>query len=140
MTAKSRLRAGALSIRTQAGIRPARKHGGMLSGVVDLVVAVVVTGLEVVALALFWFRQSLKAWAAHGRSVPGGTRRLVVVLVVGSVLPGLAAAGFFEADLKAAAVSQALVASVLGSLLVLGLVTEVGEWFSRGRRKRGAQR
>jgi hypothetical protein len=33
-----------------------------------------------------------------------------VVLGVGSALPGLAAVGFFEAELKAAAVSQALVA------------------------------
>jgi hypothetical protein len=108
--------------------------------VVDLVLAVVVTGLELAALALFWFRESVKAWAAQGRSVPGGTRRLVVVLGVGSTLPGLAAAGFFEADLKAAAVSQALVASVLGSILALGLVTETGRRLSRGRRKRGAER
>ncbi|MFE2988941.1 hypothetical protein [Streptomyces sp. NPDC059262] len=85
----------------------------MLGWVVDLVLAVVVTGLEVAALALFWFRESLKAWAAQGRCVPGGTLRLVVVLGVGPALPGLAAFGFVEVDLKAAAVSQALVASVL---------------------------
>ncbi|MGW6140246.1 hypothetical protein [Streptomyces sp. NPDC055140] len=111
----------------------------MLAWVVDLVLAVVVTGLEVAALASFWFRESLKARAAQGRSVPSGTRRLVVVLGVGSALPGLAAVGFFEVGLKAAAVSQALMASVLGSTLALGLATEVGRWFSRGRRKRGAE-
>jgi hypothetical protein len=72
----------------------------MLSSVVDLVLAVVVTGLEVAALALFWFRESLKA----------------------------------------AAVSQALMSSVLGSILALGLATEVGRWFSRRRGKRGAER
>ncbi|MFD5118166.1 hypothetical protein [Streptomyces sp. NPDC058385] len=107
----------------------------MLGWVVDLVLAVVVTGLEVAALALFWFRESLKVWAAQGRSVPGGTLRVVVVLAVGSALPGLAAVGFFEVDLKAAAVSQALVASALGSVLALGLATEAGRWFSRSRRK-----
>ncbi|MFC9614776.1 hypothetical protein [Streptomyces sp. NPDC056938] len=112
----------------------------MSGWVVDLVLAVVVTGLEALALALFWFRESVKAWAAQGCSVPGGTRRLVVVPGVGSTLPGLAAAGFFEAGLKAAAVSQALVASVLGSLLALGLATEARRSFSRGRRKRGAER
>ncbi|MFE5195983.1 hypothetical protein ACFVAQ_30670 [Streptomyces sp. NPDC057651] len=112
----------------------------MSGWVVDLVLAVVVTGLEAVALALFWFRESLKAWAARGRSVPGGTRRLVVVLGVGSALSGLAAVGFFETDLKAAAVSQALAASVLGSLLALGLATEARRWFSRDRRKRGTER
>ncbi|MFE6960342.1 hypothetical protein [Streptomyces sp. NPDC057696] len=106
---------------------------------VDLVLAVVVTGLEAAALALFWFRESVKAWAAQGCSVPGGTRRLVVVLGAGSALPCLAAVGFFEIDLKAAAVSQALVAMVLGSILALGLATEVGRWLSRGRRKRGAE-
>ncbi|WP_326708755.1 hypothetical protein OG758_04710 [Streptomyces sp. NBC_01474] len=112
----------------------------MSGWVVDLVLAVVVTGLEAVALALFWFRESVKAWAAQGRSVPCWTRRVVVVLGVGSTLPGLAVAGFFEACLEAAAVSQALVASVLGSLLALGLATEARRWFSRGRRKRGTQR
>jgi hypothetical protein len=112
----------------------------MLASVVDFVLAMVVAGLEVAALALFWFRESLKAWAEQGRSVPGGTRRLVVVLGVGSALPGLAAVGFFEVGLKAAAVSQALMSSVLGSILALGLATEVGRWFSRRRGKRGAER
>ncbi|MGW6399164.1 hypothetical protein [Streptomyces sp. NPDC055134] len=112
----------------------------MLGRVVDLVLAVLVTGLEVAALALFWFRESLKVWAAQGSSVPGGTRRIVVVLGVGSALPGLAAVGFFEVDLRAVAVAQALVASVLGSILVLGLATEAGRWISRGRRKRSAER
>lgn len=107
---------------------------------IDLVLAVLVTGLEVAALALFWFRESLKVWAAQGSSVPGGTRRIVVALGVGSALPGLAAVGFFEVDLRAAAVSQALVASVLGSILVLGLATEAGGWISRCRRRRSAER
>lgn len=117
-----------------------RKHGGMTGWVVDLVLAVVVTGLEVAALALFWFRESVKAWAAQGRWVPGGTRRLVVVLGVGSALPGLGAVGFFEVGLHATAVSQALVAMALGSILALGLAAEVGRWFCRGRRKPGAER
>ncbi|RFC69980.1 hypothetical protein [Streptomyces sp. AcE210] len=112
----------------------------MVGWAVDLVLAVVVTGLEVAALALFWFRESLKAWAAQGRSVPGGTRRLVVVLGVGTALPGLGAVAFFEVGLKAAAVSQALMASVLGSILALGLATEAGRWLCRGRRKGGAER
>ncbi|MFB7709288.1 hypothetical protein [Streptomyces sp. NPDC056105] len=112
----------------------------MSGWVVDLVLAVVVTGLEAAALALFWFRESVKAWAAQGCWVPGGTRRLVVVLGVGSALPGQGAVGFFKVGLYAAAVSQALVAMVLGSILVLGRATEVGRWFCRGRRKPGAER
>ncbi|MER7199836.1 hypothetical protein CG723_12925 [Streptomyces sp. CB01635] len=112
----------------------------MLGWVIDLVLAVLVTGLEVAALALFWFRESLKVWATQGSSVPGGTRRIVVVLGAGSALPGLAAVGFFEVDLRAAAVSQALVASVLGSILVLGLATEAGRSISRYRRRRSAER
>lgn len=92
----------------------------MIMWTVDIGSAALLTALEVVVLAAFWFAEGLKQWAAGGARPPGATTRLFLVLTVGPI--GLVAVsyGFYRADLPVACGSQALLAAALILLLALG--------------------
>ncbi|MFC9287598.1 hypothetical protein [Streptomyces sp. NPDC057052] len=55
----------------------------MSKWVLDLGLAILLSGLEVAALVAFWFVEGMKKWAAEGGPVPGGTSRFFLVLSVG---------------------------------------------------------
>ncbi|MFH9355312.1 hypothetical protein [Kitasatospora sp. NPDC017646] len=79
--------------------------------VIDVLVAVVLTAVEVVALVLAFFALALKGWAADksGRGVPRGLRRIGCgVAVVSFVLPLACAYGLFLLRLPIAATAQCL--------------------------------
>ncbi|GGL17377.1 hypothetical protein GCM10010094_92830 [Streptomyces flaveus] len=112
----------------------------MLKWVLDLGLAVLLSGLEVAALVAFWFVEGMKKWAAKGGPVPGETRRLFLVLSVGSTSSALISYGFSWADLPAACASQAVLAALFALLLILGAGTECGKRISRYRLRRRLRR
>ncbi|MFD3373724.1 MULTISPECIES: hypothetical protein [unclassified Streptomyces] len=105
----------------------------MTKWVLDLGLAVLLSGLEVAALVAFWFVEGMKKWAAKGGPVPGGTSRFFLVLSVGSTSSALISYGCSWADLPVACASQAIVAALLTLLLILGAGTECGKRISRYR-------
>ncbi|MGC3002287.1 hypothetical protein ACPF8X_28895 [Streptomyces sp. G35A] len=112
----------------------------MLKGVLDLGLAVLLSGLEVAALVAFWFVEGMKKWAAKGGPVPGETSRFFMVLSVGSTSLTLIGYGFSWADLPVACVSQAILAALLALLLILSAGTECGKRISRYRLRRRLRR
>ncbi|MEU8649401.1 hypothetical protein [Streptomyces sp. NPDC048737] len=112
----------------------------MLKWVLDLGLAILLSGLEVAALVAFWFVEGMKKWAAKGGPVPGETSRLFLVLSVGSTSSALISYGFSWADLPMACASQAGVAALSTSLLILGAGTECGRRISRYRLRRRLRR
>ncbi|WP_328847440.1 hypothetical protein [Streptomyces sp. NBC_00258] len=112
----------------------------MLKWVLDLGLAVLLSGLEVAGLVAFWFVEGMKKWAAKGEPVPGETSRLFLVLSVGSTSSALISYGFSWADLPVACASQAVLAALLALLLILGAGTECGERISRYRLRRRLRR
>ncbi|MFB7126798.1 hypothetical protein [Kitasatospora sp. NPDC056273] len=78
---------------------------------VDVLVAVVLTAVEVVALVLAFFAVGLKRWAADksGRGVTPGLKRAArAVAVVSVALPLACAYGLFLLRLPVAAAAQCL--------------------------------
>ncbi|MEU9592285.1 hypothetical protein AB0D84_21575 [Streptomyces sp. NPDC048193] len=112
----------------------------MLSWVLDLGVTVLLSGLEAAALLAFFFVEGMKKWAKGGGPVPGETRRLFLVLTVGSASTALVSWGFFSVDLPVAFGSQAVMAALLAALLVLGAGSEGGKLVSRYRFQRRLRR
>ncbi|MFD9498021.1 DUF6234 family protein [Streptomyces sp. NPDC060035] len=112
----------------------------MLTWVADVVLAVVLTALEVTALVLLWFLRGIKQWASGGKPVAGSGVRLWLVLTAGPA--GLAGAGYgaVRAGLPATAVAQTLVAVPLTGVLALGLGTECSRWAARTFRRHRAGR
>ncbi|MDQ0688787.1 uncharacterized protein (DUF2062 family) [Streptomyces achromogenes] len=112
----------------------------MLKWVLDLGLAFLLSGLEVAALVAFWFVEGMKKWAAKGGPVPGETSRFFLVLSVGSASLALTSYGLSWADLPVAYASQAVLAALLTSLLILGAGTECGKRISRNRSRRRLRR
>ncbi|MFD5450622.1 hypothetical protein ACWDTR_28315 [Streptomyces sp. NPDC003470] len=112
----------------------------MLKWVLDLGVAVLLSGLEVAALAAFVFAEGMKKWARNGGSVPGETRRFLLVLGGGSASSALISWGFFRLDLPVACGTQAVVSALLAALLILGAGTEGARRISRYRYRRRLRR
>jgi hypothetical protein len=112
----------------------------MTKWVLDLGLAVLLSGLEVAALVAFWFVEGMKKWAAKGRPVSGETSRYFLVLSVGSTSSALISYGCSRADLPVACASQAVVAAPLTLLLILGAGTECGKRISRYRLRRRLRR
>lgn len=114
--------------------------GRMSEAVLDVGLAVLLSGLEVAVLVAFWFVEGVKKWAAQGGPVPGATGRFLWVLSVGATLSALAGYGFSRADLPVASVSQTVVATLLTLLLLLGAGTECGKRISQHRSRRRLRR
>jgi hypothetical protein len=112
----------------------------MLRWVVDLGLAVLVSGLEVAALVAFWFVEGLKKWAANGGPVPGVASRFFLVVSVGPTSLAVISHGFYWADLRVASASQAVLAALLALLLVLGAGSACGKRMSRYRLRRRLRR
>ncbi|MDT0401920.1 hypothetical protein [Streptomyces edwardsiae] len=112
----------------------------MLKGALDLGLAILLAGLEAAALVAFCLVEGMKKWVAKGGPVPGATSRFLVVLSVGSTLSALVGYGFFRADLPMACVSQAVVAALLTSLLLLDAGTECVKRSGRHRLRRRLRR
>jgi hypothetical protein len=112
----------------------------MLKWVLDLGLAVLLSGLEVAALVAFWFVEGIKKWAAKGGPVPGGTSRFFLVLSVGATSSALISYGFSWADLPVACASQVVLAALLTLLLILSAGTECGKRISRYRLRRRLRR
>ncbi|MFB6663999.1 DUF6234 family protein [Streptomyces sp. CS147] len=85
----------------------------------DIGLAVLLSGLEVAALVVFWFVEGLKQWATKGGTVPGGTRRSVLALGLGAASSALIGLGLSGADLPVARASQSVMALLLALLLIL---------------------
>lgn len=98
----------------------------MVKWVLEVGLAVLLSGLEAAALVAFWFVEGMKKWAAEGGPVPGETGRYFLVLSVGSTSSALISYGFSWADLPVACASQAVLAALLTLLLILGAGTECG--------------
>jgi hypothetical protein len=113
---------------------------GMLQWVLDVGLAVLLSGLEVAASAAFWFAEAMKKWAVKGGPVPGATRRLFLVMSVGPTSLALIGYGLSWADLPVACASQAALAALLTLLLSLGAGTECGKRISRSRLRRRLRR
>jgi hypothetical protein len=86
------------------------------------------------------FVEGMKKWAKGGGPVPGETRRLFLVLTVGSTFSALVSWGFFLVDLPVAFGSQAVMAALLAALLVLGSGSEGSKRVSRYRYRRRLRR
>lgn len=112
----------------------------MSKWVLDLGLAILLSGLEMAALVAFWFVEGMKKWAAEGGPVPGGTSRFFLVLSVGSTSSALISYGFSWADLPMACASQAVLAALSTSLLILGAGTECSKRISRHRSRRRLRR
>ncbi|WNM34849.1 hypothetical protein RKE30_33010 [Streptomyces sp. Li-HN-5-11] len=106
----------------------------MLPWVIDVLLAVCITALDVVALAGYWFWEVLKQWGSERRTP--ATARLFLVLTVGPAGSAAAGFGFYKTDLLVTAVSQTVVAAALLLVLLLGLGTECGRWAARRSRRR----
>lgn len=102
----------------------------MWTWVLDLGLAVVMSGLEVAALVAFWFVGSMRIWAAQGMPVPPRTGRVFLVLGVGVTSSALIGYGLARIDLPVACASQAVLAVLLTLLLVMGATTECSRWIS----------
>ncbi|NEC18740.1 DUF6234 family protein [Streptomyces parvus] len=85
----------------------------------DIGLAVLLSGLEVAALVVFWFLEGLKQWATKGGTVPGRTRRSILALGLGAASSALIGFGLSRADLPVARASQAVMALLLALLLIL---------------------
>lgn len=112
----------------------------MSKWVLDLGLAVLLSGLEVAALVAFWFVEGMKKWAAKGGPVPGETRRLFLALGAGSTSSALISYCFSWADLPVACASQAVVAALLTLLLTLVAGAECGTRIRRYRLRRRLRR
>lgn len=112
----------------------------MVKCVLDLGLAVLLSGLEMSALAAFWFVEGMKKWAAKGGPVPGEKSRLFLVLSAGPTSSALLSYSFSRAELPVACASQAVVAALLTLLLILGAGTECGTRISRYRLRRRLRR
>ncbi|GGW64589.1 DUF6234 family protein [Streptomyces griseoloalbus] len=112
----------------------------MLTRLLDIGLAVLLSGLEVAALLAFWFVESLKQWAAQGRHVPHATRRIVLVMALGPVCLTAIGFGLHRVGLRVAGASQAVLAAPLAVILVLGVTTDCVRWTRRHRRRRGRRR
>ncbi|MFI2375150.1 hypothetical protein ACH5AO_08795 [Streptomyces sp. NPDC018964] len=111
----------------------------MLTWVLDLGSAVLLSGLEGAALVAFWFVEGLKQWA-RGGPVPGAARRFFLVVSGGAVSSAAIGHGLWRAGLRVAAVSQAVLAVLLALALVLDAVTGAGRRKSRYRLRRRLRR
>ncbi|MFF2811400.1 DUF6234 family protein [Streptomyces sp. NPDC058000] len=104
----------------------------MLMWVVDVVLGVALTAVEVAALVAFWFWENLKLWAAQGQERPPGSAvRLWLVLTAGPAGLALVSLHAFRAGLPATGLTQALIAAALAGVLVLGLGTVSSRWVAR---------
>ena len=105
----------------------------MLAWVVDAFMAVWITALDVLLLAVYWFWVGLKQ--ASERRALGPPTSLYLVLTIGSAGFTVVGFGFYRADLAVAALSQLVVAAALLLVLLLGLGTECARW-AAGRSER----
>ncbi|MEU4302890.1 DUF6234 family protein [Kitasatospora aureofaciens] len=105
-----------LSIRTQDGTGNGREDDRMLQLVADVLVAVVLTTVEVVALLLAFFAIGITGWAQNkgrGRVEPSLERIFRTTAVVAFVLPLACAYGLFLLRLPIAAAAQCLLVSAI---------------------------
>ncbi|WP_128430822.1 hypothetical protein [Streptomyces cyaneus] len=107
----------------------------MLAWVVDVFMAVWITALDVLLLAVYWFWVGLKQWASERRAL-GPPTSLYLVLTIGSAGFTVVGFGFYRADLVVAALSQLVVAAALLLVLLLGLGTECARWAARRSERR----
>ncbi|MEV7325088.1 DUF6234 family protein [Streptomyces sp. NPDC093970] len=106
----------------------------------DVGLAVVLSALEAVVLAWFWFAEGLRQWAAKGQSVPDSTNRYLVVLGAASTCSAAIAYGSSRADLIVACTAQAVMAVLLATLLVLIAGRACGQRIRRNRKRRRLHR
>ncbi|MFF0746691.1 DUF6234 family protein [Streptomyces sp. NPDC004111] len=106
----------------------------------DLALAVLLSGLETVALVGFWFAEGLKQWGAQGQAVPDPTGRYLLVLSTGSGCSAATAYGLTRTDLPIASTAQAVVAALLALLLLLVAGTACGKRLRRDRQRRRLRR
>lgn len=112
----------------------------------DIGLAVLLSGLEVAALVVFWFLEGLKQWATKGGTVPGRTRRSILALGLGAASSALIGFGLSGsgADLPVARTSQAVMALLPALLLILVAGHEGYDRFrtyrSRSRLRRNRRR
>ncbi|SCD90315.1 hypothetical protein GA0115253_1023014 [Streptomyces sp. Termitarium-T10T-6] len=85
----------------------------------DIGLAVLLSGLEVTALVVFWFVEGMKQWATKGGTVPGRMRRSMLALGLGAASSALIGLGLSGADLPVARASQSVMALLLALLLIL---------------------
>ncbi|MEV3993799.1 DUF6234 family protein [Streptomyces sp. NPDC049837] len=109
----------------------------MMAWLLDVLVGLVVTGMELGALALYWFLRGLKVWAAKGRPVPERKNRDIALYTSVAALSAAVAYGSFRASLPVTAVLQALPFSfmVLGMLAVIRKVVQHRREMSRLRKR-----
>lgn len=116
----------------------------MPKGMLDLGLAVLLSGGEVAVLVVLWFVEAVRQWPNRGATVPGSTRRFVLVLGLGSAFSALLGHGFSEAGLPVTTVSQTVLAALLALLLILVAGTEgyerVGRNLYRSRLRRERRR
>ncbi|MGG2461114.1 DUF6234 family protein [Streptomyces sp. RGM 3693] len=103
----------------------------MLRWVLDVLLGVALTAVEVAALVAFWFAENLKLWAAQGKHPPGSAVRLWLVLTAGPAGLALVSLQAFRAGLPATGLTQALIAAPLAVIMTLGLGTESSRWVAR---------
>ncbi|UZI29551.1 hypothetical protein [Streptomyces sp. VB1] len=110
--------------------------------VLDLGLAVLLSGVVAGALIVFWFVEGLKLWATKGGTVPGRTRRLILALSLGATSSALISYGLSEAeaDLPVAHASQAVLAVLCAVLVILVAGDEGYERIATHRRRRRLRR
>ncbi|MBT2898828.1 hypothetical protein [Streptomyces sp. McG3] len=106
----------------------------------DLGLAVLLSALEALGLAGFWFVEGIKRWAAKGQSVPDPTGRYILVLSTGSACSAVIAYGLSSADLPIACTIQVVLAALLALLLLLVVGAAWGRRLGRDRRRRRLRR
>ncbi|MGW6753538.1 hypothetical protein [Streptomyces sp. NPDC055006] len=112
----------------------------MAKWIFDVGLAVLLAGLEVVALLAVWFVGAMEKWAAKGAPVPDRMGRDVLALSVAAVSSASIGYGCSLAALPVACVSQAVMAVLLTLLLFLGVGTECSRRIGRERRRRCLRR
>ncbi|MEU5062231.1 MULTISPECIES: DUF6234 family protein [unclassified Streptomyces] len=112
----------------------------MTKGMLDVGLAVLLTGLEVVALLAVWFVGAMEKWAAKGAPVPDRMGRDMLALSVAAASSASIGYGCSLAVLPLACVSQLVMAVLLTLLLFLGVGTECNRRIGRERRRRRLRR
>ncbi|GGQ88145.1 hypothetical protein [Streptomyces pilosus] len=112
----------------------------MLKQTLDVGLAVLLTGAEMAALALFLFVLGLEKWAAQGQRVADRTGRVFLVLGLGATGSAALSYGCARAGLSATCVAQAVWALLLACVLVVGAGNECWTRIARNRLRRRLRR
>ncbi|MFG2525660.1 hypothetical protein [Streptomyces sp. NPDC048527] len=112
----------------------------MTKWILDVGLAVLLAGLEVVALLAVWFVGAMEKWAAKGAPVPDRMGRDVLALSAAAAFSASIGYGCSLAALPVACVSQLVMAVLLTLLPFLSVGTECSRWIGRERRRRRLRR